>query len=319
LRERGLGGEGRIGGILALAAGVLALVVLGAALALPEQSLALAARALRRWPDLRNGFGSPEMLFSYQWRNLAVAAVLLALSGAVLWLGGTRRLAAPVVGTLAVLLLTADLFTFGIGFNTAADTRVLGFVPQSIKAITDDPGLFRVVTFGDDDTLPSNTNMLFGLQDVRGYDTIILREYVEYLELIEPQRGIPYSKVAKLFDQRSLASPLLHLLNVKYVLTSRVVNQPGWTLHAQGDGIRVYRNENLIPRAFVQEGRLLVESRADALAAIGASGFDPRRQVILDGPAAGLGTGTTASDLGGMARRSARSSRLRSSNTATAA
>ena len=60
------------------------------------------------------------------------------------------------------------------------------------------------------DTLPSNTNMLFGLQDVRGYDTIILREYVDYLESIEPQRGIPYSKIAKLFEQRSLQSPLLH-------------------------------------------------------------------------------------------------------------
>ena len=35
----------------------------------------------------------------------------------------------PVVGALAVVLLTADLFTFGVGFNAAADTRVLDFVP----------------------------------------------------------------------------------------------------------------------------------------------------------------------------------------------
>jgi O-antigen/teichoic acid export membrane protein len=298
-------GEGltaRVVGIAALALGVLGLAGLLVALAFPDQSVALAARAMRRWPDLRNGFGSAEMLFSYQWWNLTAAAGLLALSGAVLWLGSTRRLRAPVVGTLAVLLLTADLFTFGIGFNTAADTRVLDFVPQSIAAIKADPDLFRVVTFGDDDTLPSNTNMLFGLQDVRGYDTIILREYVEYLELIEPQRGIPYSKVAKLFDQRSLASPLLHLLNVKYVLTSRVVSQPGWSLFAQGDGIRVYRNDNAMPRAFVLDGRQVVGSRADALAAVSAPGFDPRRQVVIESTAASTGTGQgTGTDSAGVA------------------
>lgn len=97
----------------------------------------------------------------------------------------------PIVGALAVVLLTVDLFSFGINFNTAADTRVLDFVPQSIAAIKANPGLYRVVTYGDDDTLPSNTNMIFGLQDVRGYDTIILREYVEYLEQIEPATGHP--------------------------------------------------------------------------------------------------------------------------------
>jgi O-antigen/teichoic acid export membrane protein len=226
---------------------------------------------------------------SYQWANLATAAALLTASGLVVWLGARGRF--RLVGLLAVALLTLDLFSFGITFNTAAETRVLDVVPRSIAAIQADPGLFRIVTFGEDDTLPSNTNMLFGLQDVRGYDTIILREYVEYLELLEPQRGIPYSKVAKLFDQRSLTSPLLDLLNVKYVLTSKVVSLPSWTLHAQGDGIRVYRNEDVLPRAFVMtDGRRIVGDRAEALDALRAPGFDPRRQVVVEGATAALGS-----------------------------
>jgi len=243
---------------------------------------------MRRWPELRDGFGSPEMLFSYQWWNLAVMAGLLTASGLVLWLGARRGL--RIAGPLAVGLLVVDLFGFGFSFNTAADTRPLDFVPQSIAAIKADPGLFRVVTFGDDDTLPSNTNMLFGLQDVRGYDTIILREYVEYMEQIEPQRGIPYSKVARLFDQRSLASPLLDLLNVKYALTTRTINQPGWSLFAQGDGIRVYRNDEVLPRAFVQDGRRVVGDRGEALSAIRAPGFDPRSQVVVEGQPSTFGS-----------------------------
>jgi O-antigen/teichoic acid export membrane protein len=279
----GLGGRGLLG-LLAAIIGMSALLSLAAALLIPDGSLALAARAMRRWPELRNGFGSPEMLFSYQWLNLAWAALLVTLSGLVVWLGARRRL--PFVGPIAITLLVVDLFSFGTGFNTAADTQVLGFVPQTIAAIKADPDLFRIVTFGEDDTLPSNTNMLFGLQDVRGYDTIILRDYVEYLEQIEPQRGIPYSKVAKLFEQKSLASPLLDLLNVKYVLTSKVVSASGWSLFTQGDGIRVYRRDQPIPRAFVVDAQQVVSGREQALAAIRAPGFDPRRQVVTEGTTA---------------------------------
>jgi O-antigen/teichoic acid export membrane protein len=283
-------------GLVAMLAGGLGLLVLVGALLLPEWSLMLAERALRRWPELRDGFGSAEMLFSYQWWGLAWTALLLSAAGVVLWLGarGRLRVAAPLI----VLIVTIDLFAFGVGFNTAADTRPLDFVPQTIASIKADPGVFRVVTYGEDDTLPSNTNMLFGLQDVRGYDTIILREYVEYLESIEPQPGIPYSKVAKLFDQRSLASPLLDLLNVKYVLTSQRVSQPGWTLHAQGDGIRVYRNDDFMPRAFVVDGKQVVWSREEALRAIRSPGFDPRRQAVVEGTTSTSGSASSAATLG---------------------
>ncbi|MGE3269697.1 MAG: oligosaccharide flippase family protein, partial [Chloroflexota bacterium] len=287
-----------IAGVAVTAAGALSLAVLVGAYLTPEPFVGLAARTMRRWPELRNGFGSPEMLFSYQWANMARAALLVTLSGIVVWLLARQRLRfAP---HLAVLLLVADLFSFGIGFNAASDTRPLSFVPQTIAAIKADPGLFRIVTFGEDDTLPSNTNMLFGLQDIRGYDTIILREYVEYLELIEPQRGIPYSKVAKLFDQRSLQSPLLDLLNVKYVLTSKVLSLPDLTLFAQGDGIRVYRNERAMPRAFVVSRAIEVPSRLEALATIRRPGFDPRQAVVIEVDNASgqpISTGTPAAPL----------------------
>ncbi|MCC7371311.1 MAG: oligosaccharide flippase family protein [Chloroflexi bacterium] len=296
----GPGGEGlpRRLAVAVFTIGAVGLLAVGFAYVSPGWGVALAGRALRRWRELQNGFGSPEMLFSYQWANIARAAALLTVSGFVIWLATTRR--ASMAGGLAVLVTVLDLFSFGIGFNAAADTRPLSFVPRSIAAIKADPGLFRVVTFGEDDTLPSNTNMLFGLQDIRGYDTIILREYVEYLERIEPQRGIPYSKVAKLFDQRSLSSPLLDLLNVKYVLTSKVLSLPGWTLHAQGDGIRVYRNERAMPRAFVVGRTIEAPSRLAALDTVGRPGFDPRTTAVVENPNAGgqsVGTGAAAPPL----------------------
>jgi O-antigen/teichoic acid export membrane protein len=284
---------GAIGGISAVI-GFVGLAMLAAAFVSPGGAVALADRALRRWPELRDGFGTgahaAEMLFSYQWRNLAVAAGLLAASGVVLWLGARGRL--RLAGPIAVALIVVDLFIFGVGFNTVADTAPLSYVPPSIQAIQADPGLFRIVTYGEDDTLPSNTNMLFGLQDVRGYDTIILREYMEYLESIEPQRGIPYSKVAKLFEQRSLQSPLLDLLNVKYVLTSKAIPQVGWTLLTEADGVRVYQRQQPMPRAFVVSSYRGVADREAALGAIREPGFDPRTDAIVEGAVTPPGRGS---------------------------
>ena len=101
--------------------GVLALGILAAAYLSPDWAVSLATRAIRRWPELRNGFGSPEMLMSYQWANAARAAALLAASGLVVWFAARRRF--RFAGQLAVGLLIVDLFTFGVGFNAAADTR----------------------------------------------------------------------------------------------------------------------------------------------------------------------------------------------------
>ena len=160
-----------------LVAALLGFTILGALvllLLMGDSAMAAAGRVLSGSPDLRRGFGEARVLFSYQYVNFFGAALLLTASGIVVWLGSARR--TPSMRALALILLVGDLFSFGMGFNTVSDTRYLDMVLPPIEAIRADPGLFRVVTYGEDDTLPANTNMLFGLQDIRGYDTIIQRD-----------------------------------------------------------------------------------------------------------------------------------------------
>ncbi len=270
----------RLGLVAVLLGGTL---VVGLLLLLPVRDTAaeLAGRLPRRWPELRQGFSEARVLFSYTYLNLLGAGCLLALAGALLWRWSGRR--SRLLASAAVALIVGDLFSFGVGFNTVASTSPLEFVPSAIQAIPTGNPPSRIMTLGEDDTLPANTGMLFGLHDARGYDTIILREYVEYLELIEPQRGIQYSKVAKLFDPRSLSSPLLDLLNVEYILTTRTVSQPGYALLREADGIRVYRNERAMPRAHVVAAAQPASDHTVALRAVGAPAFDPRRVVVLEG------------------------------------
>lgn len=168
------------------------------------------------------------------------------------------------------------------------------FVPPSIAAIKADTGLYRITSFNLDDTLRPNSNMLFNLPDIRGYDTVILRSYVDYWSLMEPPSGLLYSMINKVTEARSLQSPLLDLLGVKYVLTTQNIGLAGWSEVYRGE-INVYRNERALPRAFVVGSVLPVSSDAEARTIIVRPDFDPRATVAIEGPA-GLaragGTGT---------------------------
>lgn len=270
----------RLVGLGALLAGLLVLGGLAVSRALPDRAVALADAFLRRDPAAAGAFADGRMLYSYEARNLLLFGALLAASGGVVLLAsGARGRAWP---GLAVLLLAADLFVFGAGFNSRSDPRWLELRPPAVEFLTADRGMFRIVSFGDEDVLKPVTGMLYGLQDVRGYDTVIPRQYVEYWGLIEPPQGLPYSMIHKLVRPSSLSSRYLDLLNVKYVLTTATLAEPGLRLVYDGE-VRIYERVTALPRAFLVSRARLVSDGA-ALAALREPAFDPRREVVLEAP-----------------------------------
>jgi hypothetical protein len=75
--------------------------------------------------------------------------------------------------------------------------------------------------------------MYYGWQDVRGYDSIIPRQYAEFMQQIQPQANeLLYNRIAPIYAQpggdvyAALDNPLLDLLNVKYVLTEHAIPTP---------------------------------------------------------------------------------------------
>jgi O-antigen/teichoic acid export membrane protein len=273
----------------AISVGTLGLVVLALVWVQREALLGLVERLVARSGPLNAAFPNARVFASYEWSNLVGASLLLLASGLVVLALARRARGARM---LALGLLIGDLFSFGIGFNTVADPALLRFVPPEIEALRREApdGPFRIATLGPDDTLPANTGMLFGLQDLRGYDTIILRDYVGFLELIEPQTGLLYSKIHKLFNPASLDSPLLDLLNVEFVLTTLPVERPDWRLVVEGApgpsgaAVRVYRNGRALPRAFLVERAVAAIDAAESLRLLARPYFDPRQELILEAP-----------------------------------
>ncbi len=267
----------------AMGSGLGLVALLLVVLLVPGPFVSLADRVLARVESAQEAFASGQMLLSYQWRNLLIFAVALAGGGIVLRVSRCRIAlrGIPVWQPLAIGVILLELFILGAAFNPAADPAWLRHTPPAIEFLKQDTTLWRLTTYqtpGVTKTLNANAAWLFDLEDARGYDSIILRQYVDYMRQIEEQGELLYNRIAPVYGQGNLSSPLLDLLNVKYVMTEGRIKLPDYRLVYDGE-VRIYENTDVLPRAFalttadpVGEGEL--RARLGSL--------DPRQLVLLD-------------------------------------
>ena len=262
------------------ATGALLLLALLAGRALPDLALGAERALVDASTSLARAFPTTGALYSYEARNVAVLGLEVVAGGTLALLLLNRR--RPLVARLLPLGTALPLIVILAPFLPAANPALLEFTPPSLRLLLADRDLFRVVSFNYDDTLRPNTAMLAGLQDARGYDTVIPGRYVRFWSLMEEPQGLLYSMIHKLVRAESLTSPLLSLLNVKYVLTTQNIGLPGWREVYRGE-INIYQNADVLPRAFVVHAGRPVGSEEEALAAMRQPGFDPRREVVVEG------------------------------------
>ncbi len=276
-----------------LLVGAAMVAVLAVVFIAPELFLPLADRFLVAVEKAQEAFGSGRMLLSYQWRNFLILGLALVASGLVLLasrrplylsIGKSAKARIPVWQILVVAVVAVDLLLFGAGFNPASDPAWLGYTPPSVEFLkerTEGVEPWRLTTYqveGGTKTLNANIPWLHDLQDVRGYDSIIPRQYVTYMRAIENQGELLYNRIAPIYGRENLSSPLLDLLNVRYVVTEGEVPNPDYEL-VYDDEVRIYENTDALPRAFALPHAEVV-SQADLPTRL--SSLDPRALVLLD-------------------------------------
>lgn len=271
-------------------AGVAGLILLLVALPFAERLYPLAERAVRGLARAETAFSGGRMFFFYQWRNLFRLGLMLVATGAVLRISRCpiylpRRLGGYAVWKpLALGAIALDLFLAGYGFNPAADPDWLRVTPPAIaflQARQAEAPPFRITTLSaGEKPLNANTPWLYDLQDARGYGSIITRQYADYMSLISTQYELLYNRISPLpaNEPWALDSPLLDLLNVRYVVTEGTIDNPGYALVYDGE-VRIYENLDVMPRAFTlpAASALPVDDVAAAVQT-----HDPRHYVLLD-------------------------------------
>ena len=241
-----------------------------------------------------NAFSSARMFYSYEFVNVLALGLMLLGAGVVfLWAGNLtpqpplrvqRGGGVKLWQILAVGLVAVDLMAASWSFNPASDPELLNFTPPAIQWLKQQPGEWRYTTI-DDPTMGErgkimNANMgwRYGLDDIRGYESIIPKQYVDFMSQLAPQVQLDYNRVAPLYTDEQykamsqnfklvdvLESPLLKLLNVRYVMTSKQFTmpselttstnlrvQPSWRLAYEDEAVRIWEH-SYSPRAYVAQ------------------------------------------------------------------
>ena len=245
LLERG--GPGRLAAASAAVAAVLGVAF-------------LAARPVFADRGLGSGFVLREFLFEV----VPVALVLLAS------LGARRRPRA--VADAAIVWLALQRFVEMRGTYPTLPSATLAPRLPTLAALPLGSDPSRVAAVGDG--LRPNGSALYGIEDVRGYESLVLDRLADTFPLWSQAQPASFNRVD------DLARPFLSFLNVRYAIGAPDAATPaGWLEQARGRELAVFANPEALPRAFVP---LALERVPDAAAAL-ASVSDFRRTAILSG------------------------------------
>ncbi|MBA2362874.1 MAG: hypothetical protein H0V86_05030, partial [Chloroflexia bacterium] len=231
----------------------------------------------------------------------------------------------PHVTTLILLVLVLDLFTAGrtavdngpgrfrtVNLNTHYDAsgaavflrsqggselfRYFGYDPEvrlyEPRSMGYPPTTYRYhwrdIARGTV-MLVHNRSVPLGLHDIQGYRPVRIKRYDEYMSALNG-REQEYRESNVLAG--GLESPLLDLLNVRYIVVPRAtVNhrndlQRLTEIHPtvyRDASVRVLRRQQSLPRAWLVHEAQRVK-RGEALALIGSGTVDPRRVALLEDP-----------------------------------
>lgn len=265
---------GRTGRVLAwiamLTTAALALAVL-ALLFLPGPLLNWADQLVAAKTRIGTTFRDPGDLAGFLWMNglrFAIFALLAALCAALAWCRIWSARAAKGLSLAVLALLAFDLGQASYSFYTHSDPAILKARPPAIAHMMADPDRhFRLGRYGPDKFLYSNLSTIYALEDFGGYDSIILTDYVTFLNAIENQHLVKFNIVMTIERLRSLNSPLLPLLNLRYLMTRKDLNHSDWEPVLVEGNVKLYRirPERELPRAFMVGAVQPAASLADAI------------------------------------------------------
>ena len=235
-------------------------------------ALGLLALALLRLPRL------PQVT-----RSLALALVIGVTAFDLLWHGGGYNTSID----LAALQPTSDLTNELATYPPAAPEQLYPPTRQ-VAFLQSQPGPFRILG-GDYTALAPNMSSAFGIEDIRGYQSLYFERYNRLARLVD---GKDFSKTGDgsvnlraYFSSAYKQRRLLNMLNVKYILfepggVDPQLFAPLELVQANDEG-RIYRNPNVLPRAWLVHAAEVIPDDDAQLTRLAQANFDPATVAIL--------------------------------------
>ncbi len=207
-----------------------------------------------------------------------IFATLVTAALVLLRFTGHARLVASVL----VLVAAIDLLHFSEGYQPMLSPAKAS--PPSTPAIAylqRHSGSGRVVGLGD--ALANDYDMVYGLQDARGYDPP--QPSYRYLHLWQLANPSAVADPLQIFSLSSVGLKVMNLLGVRYVLedpSEPPIDVLRRSVVYRGSDAVVFENPGSVPKALIAHKVISVSGEQATLATVASGSFNPATEVIVE-------------------------------------
>ena len=233
---------------------------------------------------------------------LIAAVAILVISGRICVEHRGHGVGATSIAAVALLVVFAELFSFGSEFNAVIEPQVYQQPPQTADAIYRDRDRPEV-KFGTPPRLVSMVSEKNSPFDWHGGWSIDSSSYRSYPATLRLYTGSLYGlgnvmpgwsplHLARQWEFSRGYPHFLDLAGVEYVVSYQRLRGDGVELtYTDSLGLKVYRNKGELPRAFVVADAVAIPDKRRRLAHMLGGGFDPHYQAVTETVVTGYALG----------------------------
>ncbi|MDX9776326.1 MAG: hypothetical protein RBT40_10305, partial [Petrimonas sp.] len=211
--------------------------------------------------------------------GMIILAVLLMVSGTILYLRCLGRLNSRLFGITAVVFTLSNLWFFHMPFIDAIPVDT-GYPPKSyIEYLQNQGSGWRV--YDPEAILPKNHLMVYKIPEINGYEASVSGRYEQFFGESSGRIGIKADPVSATIGISNLGNKL-DLLSVKYILTSKILQEEELLLRYSDSGVNIYENLDFLPMAHMIPCAQIHASGEEIDAILSEAGFDFSRQILLE-------------------------------------
>ena len=214
---------------------------------------------------------------AFTWTQLAFEIGPLAALGLT---GLVGKPTGPRMASAALVLLVGQRFLEMRGTYPTLPASTLAPRLPTLGALPLGGFPARIVARAD--VFRPNAAALYGIEDVRGYESLVLDRFADTIPLWSDPQAASFNRV----DDLASARPFLSFLNVGYAIGAPADPVPdGWREQVRGPEMVLFANPGVLPRAFVPRALRRIPDSARRLAAMAAES-DFSDTAFLGGPGA---------------------------------
>jgi hypothetical protein len=217
-------------------------------------------------------------------RDLMVLAGFISLSGILLQWRSISKRTRNGFNLTVISLIMVNLLMYHLPFVDVKDIDEIYSRPDYIRFLQDNSDGHRV--YDASDLILDNNQIFYGIYTLDGYNPMEIQHFKDLLGPVEDQSN-------------RTDNPILDILDVRYVLLDRIIEESGLELVMVSEddrGVFVYENYGNLGLAFIVHKKIPMDQKR-ILERMQRVDFDPLNGVLMNGKDDGTGDEDSASQV----------------------